>query len=200
MDWPTFIRTGEAVQAASCRPLEQKYDLIRTVEFAVCCRKSVVINWQNSNPNYYCDLLPSHHKTSVSKRQRLNQAKNGQFISNIDFGRYGICFCFNYSTLWQGTNQRHRLPGLHSQPLQLRHWRIAQVLRKSLIKRASRKCYRSRKKCVCFMSFSTTFDENDDYCTFLCTVGYAEQCKYFVYDYPNKQCDIYGSEAKDNFR
>ena len=121
MDWPTFIRTGEAVQAASCRPLEQKYDLIRTVEFEVCCRKSVVINWQNSNPNYYCDLLPSHHKTSVSRRQRLNQAKNGQFISNIDFGRYGVCFCFNYSTFWQGTNQRHRLPGLHSQPLQLRH-------------------------------------------------------------------------------
>merc|ERR1712029_1047178 len=34
---------------------------------------------------------------------------------------------------------------------------------------------------------STTFDEDDSFCTFLCQVGMADTCKYFVYDYPNKQ-------------
>ena len=27
----------------------------------------------------------------------------------------------------------------------------------------------------------------------------ADTCKYFVYDYPNKQCDLYGVEADTDF-
>merc|ERR1712025_438679 len=46
---------------------------------------------------------------------------------------------------------------------------------------------------------STTFDEDDSFCTFLCQVGMADTCKYFVYDYPNKQCDLYGVQADTDF-
>jgi len=46
---------------------------------------------------------------------------------------------------------------------------------------------------------STTFDEDDSFCTFLCQVGMADTCKYFVYDYPNKQCDLYSATADTDF-
>merc|ERR1711973_853654 len=41
----------------------------------------------------------------------------------------------------------------------------------------------------------TTFGEVDTFCDTLCTVTMADACRFFVYDYINRQCDLYGTEA-----
>ena len=46
---------------------------------------------------------------------------------------------------------------------------------------------------------STTFGEDDSYCQFICTFLQSDDCKYWVYDYPNQKCDIYGSDSDPDF-
>ena len=46
---------------------------------------------------------------------------------------------------------------------------------------------------------TTTLGVDDSFCQTLCDVLYGPECKYFVYDYPQKQCDIYGTQMDPSF-
>ena len=41
---------------------------------------------------------------------------------------------------------------------------------------------------------STTLQESDVFCNFLCEAAYAGRCRFYVYDFPNRRCDVYGSQ------
>ena len=45
---------------------------------------------------------------------------------------------------------------------------------------------------------TTTLGVDDSFCQTLCNVLYGPECKYFVYDYPQQQCGIYGTQ-QDRF-
>ena len=47
---------------------------------------------------------------------------------------------------------------------------------------------------------TTTLDVDDVFCQTLCDVLYGSDCKYFVYDYPQRQCDIYGTKHDPTFK
>ena len=47
---------------------------------------------------------------------------------------------------------------------------------------------------------SKTLDVDDVFCQTLCDVLYGSDCKYFVYDYPQRQCDIYGTKHDPSFK
>merc|ERR1712121_391752 len=46
---------------------------------------------------------------------------------------------------------------------------------------------------------STTFGEDDEYCQFVCNFLKKDNCKFWVYDYPNSKCDIYGLNSTTEF-
>jgi len=46
---------------------------------------------------------------------------------------------------------------------------------------------------------STTFGEDDSYCQFICKFLQADHCLFWVYDYPNSKCDIYGMNSTTDF-
>ena len=47
---------------------------------------------------------------------------------------------------------------------------------------------------------TTTLDVDDVFCQTLCDLLYGDECKYFVYDYPQRQCDIYGTKHDPTFK